>query len=95
VVLTDTSLEHLVKPVCVDHVRIEVKLVAFLISCRSFHSAVRECHAYVIAVLLCIHHVIDSLLYLVNTHVATVVDSHRLILLTALCCDDNHTVRST
>ena len=94
-VLTDTGLEDLVKPVCIDLVRVKIERIVKLIACRSLHTAVCKRHTYIVTVLCCIHYVIYAALDLVNTHIATVVDLHRLFLLTALCCDDHHTVGST
>ena len=97
VVLTGTGLEHLLKPVGVGVV------LELILACGSVEAVstgesstrVGTSLTDVVAVHVCIHHVINIAWNLVNTEISSVVDLQRLVLLTVLSGDDDHTVGST
>ena len=96
VVLADTRLEHFVEPVGVRTVH-EVVLAVFAqaVATRKRRAAVQASLTEVVAVLVGIHQVVSAAGNLVNTEVALVVNLQRLVFLTILRRDDDHTVSST
>ena len=96
VVLADTCLEYLIKPV---GIRVILELVGIIrnlaITTRKRCTRISGCLTQIGAVLICVHHIIHTARDNINTEVTLVVDLQRLILLTTLSRDDNHTVSST
>ena len=94
-VLADTRLEHFVEPVGIGIIPESVCTVNKAISSGKRCSRVGACLTEILAVLVGVHHVIHTLRNLIDTEVAFIVDSQRLVFLTVLCGDDDHTVSST
>ena len=96
VILADTRLEHLVEPVGVCAVH-EVILAVFThaVATGQRCATVGAGLSKVVAVLVGIHQVVGAAGNLVDTEVALVVELQRLVLLTILRGDDDHTVCST
>ena len=96
VVLTDTRLEHLAQPVGVGIIEETINAVLSLgVTTRQWRHRIVGSLTQIVTVLSRIHYVVDTLLNLVYTKVALIVDLQRLVFLTALRCDDHHTVSST
>ena len=96
VVLTNTSLKHLIHPFRIGVVHEFICAITnCAISGRQRCTRVGCCLANICAILISIHHIIFTLADEVNTKVTLIVNLQRLILLTSLGCDDNHTVSST
>ena len=97
VVLTNTRLEGFTEPVGVSIIHKMVFTVSTLaISTRkSRDTDILSSNAEILTVLLGIGQVVDILLNLVDTEVAFVVHLQRLLFLTALGRDDNHTIGGT
>ena len=96
VVLTDTCLEGLIEPVGVRIVaEMIVTVTTQCVSTRSGNTCVGSSNTEIPAVLFSIHQVVNIRLNLVQTEVSLVVNLQRLVFLTTLGSDDNHTVSCT
>ena len=96
VVLANTRLEGFIEPVCIRIIaEVVFSVSAKAIASRNRNTGIFCCNAKILAVLIGIHDVVNILLDLINTKVTLIIYFQRLILLTALCGDDNHTVSST
>ena len=95
-VLSGTSLEYLVKPVCIGCIleMIFAILTKFITTCESC-IRVGASLTEIVAILVGIHHIIYITRNLVNTEVTRVVYLQRLVFLTILGSDDNDTISST
>ena len=95
-ILAGTSLEYLVKPVCIGCIhKVIFAILAETISTRQLGIRVLASLSKILAILVGIHHVIYIARNLVNTEVTRVVHLQRLVFLTILGSDDNDTIRST
>ena len=96
VVLADTSLEHLIEPICVGCIlEVILAILAHLVTTRQRSVGVRASLTQIVAILVGIHQVIYIARNLVNTEVTRVVHLQRLVFLTILGCDDNDTISCT
>ena len=94
-VLADTRLEHLLEPVSIGVVLELIAIATLSVTSRQCYTCIRSCLSQIIAILIGVHNVVNITGNLVDTEVTLVVNLQRLILLTALGCDNNHTVSST
>ena len=95
-VLADTRLEHFLKPVGVGIIlEVVATILAHLVAAWECSARVGTSLTDIVAILLSVHNVVCATWYNVGTKVARVVHLERLVLLTILCCDDNHTVCCT
>ncbi len=96
VILTSTSLEYLLEPIGIGVVH---ELISAITNCtiatRKRCTRVSGCLTKISTVLISIHHVIFTLANLINTEVTFIIYFQRLIFLTTLSSNDNHTVSST
>ena len=96
VVLADTCLEHFIEPVSIGTV---LEVIHAIVSrgvstwegCAGIFTGLTQ----IMAVLVGIHHIVDTVGNLVDTEVAFVIYLQRLVFLSALGSDDNHTVGGT
>ena len=96
VILADTGLEHLVKPISVGWIQeVILAILTHLISTRDRSVGVGTSSTKVLAILVGVHHVIYIARNLVNTEVTRVVHLQRLVFLTILGSDDNDTIGCT
>ena len=96
VVLADTRLKHLVKPVGIRAVLELIHAIRHLaVATRQRGARVGTSLSQIGAVLIGVHHVIYTARNLVHTEVTLVVHLQRLVLLTVLRGDDHHTVSGT
>ena len=96
-VLTDTRFEYFVEPVGIG-VILEMVFPGFAVELVSrWQRSVGVCTSLtdVLAVLVGIHYIIDSLRNIIHTEISIVVHFQRLVFLSAFGGDDNHTVGST
>ena len=97
VVLAYTGLKHLLKPIGIGTVhkliaaRLRIQAIATGQWCVRIGSSLPQ----IVTILISIHHVVSAAGDNVDTKVALIVDLHRLVLLTVLGSDDNHTICST
>ncbi len=93
---TETGLEDLVEPICVD-LADKVVLVALNVARGDevCDAAIGVLAYDVLSVLSGVHDVVDALLDLIHTDVAGIVDLHGLVLRAALRGDDDDAVCST
>ena len=95
-VLTDTGLEDFVEPVGIGRIlEMVLAILTKLIATGKCGTTVGTCLTNIVAVLICVHQIINTLGNLVYTEVTTIVDLQRLILTTMLGGDDDHTITST
>ena len=95
-VLTNTCLEGLIEPVSVSIVtEVIVTIATQCVSTGSGNTCVGSSNTEIPAVLFSIHQVVNTCLDLVHTEVSLVVNLQRLVFLTTLGSDDNHTVSCT
>ena len=96
VVLADTGLEHLVKPISVGCIlEVVLAILTHLVATRDRSVGVGASCTKILAILVGVHHVIYIARNLVNTEVTRVVYLQRLVFLTILGSDDNDTIGST
>ena len=97
VILPDSCLKHLVKPIGIGviHKLITPRFRVQLIASGNRSTRVCTCLTYILAVLVGIHHIVNTTRNLVNSHVTRVINFQRLVFLTVLCRDDNHAVGSS
>ena len=96
VVLADTGLEYLVKPICVGFVLEMIhSILAHLVTARQRSVGILASLTQVVAILVSVHYIIYIARNLVNTKVTRVVHLQRLVFLTILGSDDNDTIGST
>ena len=96
VILANAGLEHLVEPVGVRAVHeVVLAVLAKAVATGQRRAAVQAGLTQVVAVLVGIHQLVGVAGNLVDTEVALVVELQRLVLLTVLRGDDDHTVSST
>ena len=96
-VLTSASLEHFLEPVGIGVVHKLVlacgwvKRVSTGESCARVGTSLTD----IVAVLVSVHHVVNTVRNLVDTEVTRVVHLQRLVFLTVLGGDDDHTIGGT
>ena len=96
VVLADTSLEHLVKPVGVGSVdKVVTTVIAQAVTAGKRSTRVGTSLTQIVAVLVGIHHIVCAARNEVHTEITLVVHLQRLVFLTVLRGDDDHTVSGT
>ena len=96
VVLSDTGLEYLVKPICVGFVLEMIhSILAHLVTARQRSVGILASLTQVVAILVSVHYIIYIARNLVNTKVTGVVHLQRLVFLTILGSNDNDTIGST
>ena len=95
-VLAHTLLEHLVEPVGIRVVhKVVFTVLTHAVTAGKRSIGVGGSLTQVVAVLVGIHQVVGAARNNVNTEVALVVNLQRLVFLTVLGGDDDHTVSST
>ena len=96
VILTDTRLEHLIHPVRIGIVLKVVQPVsAHLVTAGDSSTGIIGSLRQILAILVGIHRVVDTLGNEVYTEVTLIVYLQRLVFLTALGGDDDHTISGT
>ena len=97
VVLADTRLKHFFKPIRVGiiHKMVSTCCTVEAVSSRQRCIRVGCCLTQILAVLVGVHHVVNSRRNIIHTEVSVIVYFQRLVFLTAFGGDDNHTVGST
>ena len=96
VVLTCTSLKHLLEPISIGVIHEMVLAIGSkTIATGQRCIGIGSCMTKIITVLVGIHNVISAAGNPVNAEVALIVHLQGLVFLTALGRDDNHTVGST
>ncbi|MPN27846.1 hypothetical protein SDC9_175280 [bioreactor metagenome] len=95
VILADTCLECFVEPVGVHHTGIDILFTGRIVSCRNIHATVVIRHGDVRSILAGIHHIIHATVYLIDTHVAAVINLHGFVAGALLRGDDHHPIGGT
>ena len=95
-VLANTRLEHFGKPVGVGIVHKVISAVfTQAVAARRGNTGIVTSKSEILAILLGVHHFVDTLPYLVDTEIALIAHFQRLVFLTALGRDNHHTISST
>ena len=96
VVHTSASLEGLVEPVGVSVItEVVIAVAAKAVTTRNGNTCIIGGNAEIAAILVGVHHIVNILTDLVDTEIALIVHLQRLVFLTTLGRDDNHTVSGT